>query len=145
MKKKIKYKAKSFESMGGIFIDENGTKRADTSANIYNSMIYSESYKDLKTRQQQLYTICKAQYYGTRKPKHDYKDVKELQDDTMFYLNLNTVVQTGLYTKNMRKKFYDDMKVLCEHGFIRQVIKGGGNGKNKSVYQFVDDWQTWKK
>lgn len=92
-RKKHKYTAKAFESKGNTFIDDNGTKRADTSANIYESMLLSKAYKDLKTRQQQLYTICKAQYYGKRKPGNDFKDIEQLQDATMFYLNLDAVTR----------------------------------------------------
>ena len=142
-RKRKKYVPKSFESVGATFIDDNGTKRVDTSANIYDSMMLSKAYRDLKTRQQQLYTICKAQYYGKRKPKQDYADIEQFQDDTCFYLNLGNVVRYGLYTQNMRKEFYGDMKALQEHGFIIQISKGGGNGKTKSIYQFVSDWRTW--
>ena len=137
-----KYKAKPFESKGTKFIDNNGTSRADTSANIYESMLLSRAYQDLKTRQQQLYTICKAQYYGKRKPSKDYPDMEHLQGDDMFYLNLAAVVQYGLYTKNMRKEFYNDMKALEQHGFIKKVSQGGYSNR-KSIYQFTADWQTW--
>lgn len=143
--RKPKYIPKGFESKGLKYVDCNGTTRTDTSANIYESMLLSEPYKDLKTRQQQLYTLCKAQYYGKRKPGKDNEETGLFQGAEYFYLNLDSVVKYGLYTRNMRKEFYGDMKALEEHGFIKQVSKGGGNGKTKSVYVFTDKWQTWVK
>ena len=145
--KRPPYKPKCFESKGLKYKDTNGTVRADTSANIYESMLLSASYKDLTIRQKQLYTYCKAQYYGKRKPGNDatYKEVGAYQGTEYFYLNLDTVVKYGLYTRNMRSKFYADMKALEQHGFIKQVLKGGGNGHTKSIYKYVDEWQTWTK
>lgn len=137
------YKPKAFESKGEKYIDINGTLKADTSANIYESMLTSKAYIDLKTRQKMLYVICKAQYYGKRKPGKDFTDLEQLQRDDIFYLNLAAVVRYGIYTPNMRKEFYNDMKALQEHGFIKLIAKGGGNGKTKSIYQFSSDWNTW--
>ena len=142
-----KYVPKSFESRGEKYIDNmSGQKVSDTSANIYESMLTSDAYKDLSTRQKQLYTCCKAQYYGKRKPKKDYEETGLFQEETYFYLNHAVVVEKyGLYSKNMNKEFYSDMKILEEHGFIRNSARGGGNGKKKSVYQYIDAWQDWRK
>lgn len=142
-RKRNHYKPKAFESKGEKFIDDNGTIRADTSANVYESMLLSKAYIDLKTRQKMLYIYCKAQYYGKRKPSKDYEEMGLFQSADCFYLNLACVVKYGLYTRNMRKEFYGDMKALQEHGFITQLAPGGGNGKAKSVYQFSSDWQKW--
>lgn len=145
--KKPQYKPKCFESKGIKYTDGNGTTRTDTSANIYESMLLSGAYQDLSTRQQQLYTLCKAQYYGKRKPGNEpfYRDNGYYQGNEYFYLNLDSVVKYGLYTRNMRSKFYADMKALEQHGFIKQVLKGGGNGHTKSIYQYSDGWRTWSK
>ena len=49
-----KYIPKRFESKGEKFIDENGKLRADTSANIYESLLLSDSFRDLSDRQKML-------------------------------------------------------------------------------------------
>lgn len=137
-----KYVPKSFESMGAKFIDDLGNDRTDTSAMIWESMLLSPAYKDLKVRQQQLYTLCKAQYYGKRKPRQDYKDIEQLQGDDLFYMNLAAVVRYGLYSRNMRKEFYGDMQALVQHGFLEKVSSGRG-GNRKAIYRFSHAWRTW--
>lgn len=141
MARKFRFKAKSFESMG-TFKDSNGTERKDSSANIYESMLLSDAYRSMKPRQQQLYVLCKAQYFGKKKPRQDFPDLEQVKSDECFYLNYGNIKQYGLYTENMKKEFYDDMKILVEHGFIEVVIKGG-RGKQKSVYKYSDRWQSW--
>lgn len=143
MANKKRYIAKSFEGVGTTFVDENGKKIADTSANIYESMLRSKAFKTLKNRQKVLYLVCKSQYYGKRKPKADYKD-ERVQDDTCFYLNLDLVCQYGLYTRNMRKEFYGDMKELRKRGFIEQVASGRGT-MTKSIYRFASGWKQWEE
>ena len=143
MARRYKFKARPFES-AGTFKDINGTERKDTSANIYESMLLSAAYQDLKPRQQQLYVICKAQYYGKKKPREDYKDIDKFKADDLFYLNWSNVLHYGLYTQTMKKEFYGDMKVLVDHGFIDVYVKGG-RGKQKSIYKYSDKWRSWTK
>ena len=140
-----KPKPKPFESKGEKYLDKAGRARADTSANLYESMLTSEAFMDLKPRQRLLYVYAKAQYYGKRKPKSDFKDVLEVQSDECFYLNIGYVVDTyGLYTTNTRKEFYGDIKVLIEHGFIDDIVNGQST-KSRSIYRFSDRWKNWKK
>ena len=108
MKTRKKYKPKDFESTG---------VSNDTSANIYESMLQSTAWKDLKPRERQLYIYCKAQYYGKRKPAKDFPDIPQVQSEECFYLNLSLVVSYGIYTRNGNKEFYQDMKKLEEHGY----------------------------
>ena len=144
MARRKKWTARPFESQGQRFTDPNtGTIRTDTSANIYESMLLSEAYIDLTTRQKQLYIICKSQFYGHRKPSQDFPEVEQVRGDDCFYLNLGTVTRYGLYTRNMRGKFYSDMKELERHGFIK-TVSSGKSTKSKSVYQFTPDWKYWK-
>lgn len=142
--RKHHYTVRSFEGIGTTFTDDNGKKLADTSANIYESMLRSKAFRSLKNRQKVLYLICKSQYYGKRKPKADYKEDDRVQDDTCFYLNLDLVCQYGLYTKNMRKEFYGDMKELRNKGFIEQVASGRGT-MTKSIYRFASGWKQWEE
>ena len=138
--RKTPYQPKSYESCG--YVKSNGRKRADTSANLYESMLVSPAFLDLSPRQRCLYLACKAQCYGKRKPSKDFPQIDSLKDDTMFYLNWSAVAKYGLYTSTMHATFYRDMKVLCEHGFIRQVSSGKLRHE-KSIYQYSANWQTW--
>lgn len=143
--KRPKYVPKPFESRGLKYEDTTtGAIKPDTSANIYESMLVSNAFKDLSTRQKLLYMYVKAQYYGKRKPSKDNTETGLFQSDEYFYLNLDTVTRKyGLYTRNMRSEFYGDMKALIEHGFITKESQGGGNGKTKNIYRYSDKWQAW--
>ena len=141
--KQKKPKCLPFEG-AGKYIARGNQVKGDTCARIFESMARSDAYKDLKSRQRDLYTHCKLQYYGKRKPKQDYPDIGIFDDET-FYMNFNEVVETyGLYTKSMCKEFYRDMRELAEHGFIRKLSQGGGIAHKKNIYVFIDEWQTWK-
>lgn len=133
--KRRKYKPKGFESTG---------VSNDTSANIFESMLQSPAWRDLKPRERQLYLYCKSQYYGKRKPKQDYPDIEKIQSDECFYMNLGAVVQYGIYTRSGHKEFYADMKTLIEHGFI-ELISNGRATKSKSIYKYSSKWQEWNK
>lgn len=145
MGRKRKWSARAFESQGQRFTDPvTGAIRADTSANIYESMLLSAAFQDLTNRQRLLYVICKAQFFGHRKPSQDFPEVEQVADDVCFYLNLGAATRYGVYTKNMRGKFYADMKELERHGFIK-TISSGKPTKSKSVYMFSPDWKYWNQ
>lgn len=143
MAKKTKYKPRTFESAGEHFTDRRGKLRTDTSCNIYESMLLSAAYQSLNDRQARLYMLCKAQYYGKRKPRDDYKDMGLFQGAEYFYLNWAAVQQYGIYKPSMSANFYRDMQVLQQHGFIKLVSSGKGH-KQKNVYAYSSDWQTWE-
>ena len=141
---------KSFESKGK-FIDQNGTERNDTSAAIFESMLLSEAYLDLTPKQRLLYLYCKAQYFGKRKPKQDFQDLEQI-DNECFYLPWVNMKNYKLYgqkgksekaDKNASKEFYKDMTALVKHGFIKK-IGNGGHGK-KNIFKFISEWQKWSK
>ena len=138
--KKTKYRCKSFESKGEHYINSKGRYVADTSANIYESMLDSPAFKSMNKSQQLLYVYCKAQYYGKRKPSKDHKDLEQEQD--IFYFNWGKALEYGLYTPTSSRNFYRDLKVLVEHGFIKRIYSGQGH-KEKNVYQFASGWQKW--
>ncbi len=140
-KRKAKYIKQPFESMGDKFIYDEKI-HADTSANIFESMLLSDAYTDLLARQQQLYTLCKAQWRGKRKPNKDYPDMNF--SDECFYFNRAQVMKYKLYTEKSASNFYKDMGVLIAHGFIVCKAQGNLNGR-KSIYEFSDKWQTWKQ
>lgn len=141
--RKKKYHPKAFESLGDTYTDATGHKRTDTSANIYESMLTSDAWKDLSFRQRALYTVCKAQYYGKRKPGKDFPELPDVQGDDCFYMNAAAVERYGIYTKNMHREFYGDLKALCVHGLITCVSNGRAN-KSRSIYRFSAAWGTWK-
>ena len=144
MGRRKKWSARPFESAGEKFTDPTtGKLRTDTSANIYESMLLHPAYMTLTNRQKALYIICKAQFYGHRKPGQDFPEVENVQPDTCFYLNLAAVCRYGNYSRNMRREFYGDMRVLEEHGLIKK-ISSGASTKSKSVYRFSADWKEWK-
>lgn len=128
---------------GESYMDASGRLRADTSANIYESMLTSDAFALLTTKQQVLYVFCKAQYYGKRKPEKDFPEVEQMQGADLFYLNWAAVQQYRLYKPSMDKNFYQDMKALCSHGLIEKVASGRGR-RQKSVYRFSDRWKTWQ-
>lgn len=138
-----RYVPRSWESKGETYMDSSGRRRADTSANIYDSMLTSDAFILLTDKQKMLYVCCKAQYYGKRKPERDYPDVEQLHGEDLFYLNWAAVQAYGLYKPSMHPNFYRDMKALCGHGLIEKVSSGAGQRK-KSIYRFSDRWQVWE-
>lgn len=146
MGKKASYKPKAFETAG--IARRNGKDCKDTSANIFESMTFSEAWKDLTDRQRVLYLVCKLQYYGHRKPRVDYPDAENLRGDDLFYLNWHTVSEDGkcyqMYKGKSHSSFYKDMNALIEHGFIDREISGKSH-KQKSIYRYSSRWRTWTK
>lgn len=142
-RRRKKYIPKKWESRGETYMDASGSRKADTSANLYESMLTSDAFVFLTDRQKMLYVCCKAQYYGKRKPERDYPDVEWLQGEELFYLNWAAVQRYGLYKPSMHPNFYRDMKVLCDIGFIEKVASGAGQMR-KSIYRFSDRWQSWE-
>lgn len=141
--RKKKYHPKAFESLGDTYTDATGHKRKDTSANIYESMLTSDAWKDLTMRQRVLYVACKGQYYGKKKPGKDFPDMEQVQSDECFYMNAAAVERYGIYTKNMHREFYGDLKALCEHGFMSCLANGRAT-KSRSIYRFSAAWGAWK-
>lgn len=138
MSKPSKYKPRSYESAGG----KNG--RNDTYAAVYNSMLFHPAFKSLKNRQKVLYLYIKDQYIGHKKPRVDFPDIPDLQGDDLFYFPLTAGVEAGIYTQNMQRELYGDIKALEDHGLIRIVFNGKPT-KQKSIYGYSNKWQTWEE
>lgn len=135
-KKKPTYKPRSFESKGERYINAKGKSAADTSANIYESMLLSPAFTELKPRLKILYVYCKAQYYGKRKPSKD----NDRYDSDTFYFNWGKALDYGLYPKSAASNFYKDMQELEKAGFIKKIFSGKAH-KEKNVYQYSNEWQ----
>lgn len=134
-RRKYHYKPQIFESAG---------VPNDTSANIYESMLTSPAFQHLTKNQRLLYVYMKAQYYGKRKPSQDFPEMSHLQGRDLFYFNRSIAVNKyGLYSDNNRKSFYDDIKAVEQHGFIKTISNGRAT-RRKSIYQFSGDWRNWK-
>lgn len=130
--RKKRYVPKSFESTGAS---------GDVSANLYRSMLESEAFKALTKREKLLYVYCKLQYYGAREPGRDFPNMEQLQGSDMFYFNFALASKKyGLYAAGSRREFYNDMKSLCEHGFIELVVSGKPT-KSRSIYRFSGKWK----
>lgn len=142
MARKKAYEPQLFESRnrGRKFINQRGKEQADTSANIYESMLQSKAFKSLKPRQQVLYLYCKAQYYGKKKPRKDFEKQGVYQSDTYFYFNWQLAIDYELYTEKSWASLYHDMAALEKNGFIEKV-KSGKEHKEKTIYKFSDKWQ----
>ena len=134
--KKPTYKPRTFESKGEHYTTAKGRTAADTSANIYESMLTSPAFKALKPRLKVLYLYCKAQYYGKRKPT---KDNDKYGTDT-FYFNWGKALEYGLYPESAASNFYHDMQELEKAGFIKKLFSGKAH-KEKNVYQYSNEWQ----
>ena len=115
---------------------ESDCSRSDTSANVYDSMLRSAAWIDLKPSAQALYFVCKSQYYAEkRKPI--------ISDRTSFTMNQGKWADTyKLYRKDNSKAFYRDMAALIEHGFI-DCAESGANTRTKSIYRFSSRWHDY--
>ena len=141
-KGKSEYIPKKYESKGSHFVDKNGTKRKETFASIFESMLQSKAFKSLTKNQRLLYVYCKAQILGKRKPKEDYKKLELYQEEECFYLHLQAVIDYGLYKRGGASQFYDDMQALEDKGFIKKLASGQ-NSKSKNIYKLTGDWQEY--
>lgn len=129
MAKRPKYEKRMFESSGSS---------NDVSANIYDSMITSLAYRELTSKQRDLYTHCKLQYYRV-----SAKQRPEFNDQTQFYFNQYLWCDKyKLYAKGSANSFYKDMNALIDKGFIR-CVSSGKAARTKSIYQFSHKWQLY--
>lgn len=149
-KRKREYKKRAWEASGIVpdeYGREHGRKKpmADTSSNIYESMMRSDAFKSLTITQKYLYVVCKAQYMGKTKPGQLYKETPQLQGEEFFFLSWNQVQEYGVYGmgNKTQAKFYRDMKVLQEKGFIKKVSKG--RARQRSVYEYIDEWKHYNE
>ena len=127
-KKKTKYTLKTFESTGTT---------SDVSANIYDSMILSEAYRSLSSKQRDLYTHCKLQLYRVAD-----KNKPDRLDPTQFYFNRYLWKHTYKLYSGGGGGFYKDMEQLIKKGFIR-CLSSGKTARVKSIYQFSDKWRLY--
>ena len=131
--KKRKYKPREFESTG---------VRNDVSANIYRSMFFSPAFLDMSKNQRLLYVCMKGEFYSTRKPGMDHPDIFELQGDSAFYFNMSLAEKYGLYSRNNNRQFYNDIKAVESHGFIKTISSGKAT-HTRTIYKFSDAWKKW--
>ncbi len=133
--RKSRYIPKRFESAG---------TNKDTSANIYESMLLSDAWKDLTDKARYVYLCCKAQYYGKRKPAKDFPEMEQFQSEMCFYFSKKDFVKYAICTQGNEGRTYKHIDSLIQHGFI-ECISNGQAHKKKSIYKFSHKWQTWKK
>lgn len=132
---KQKYKPRNFESAIGT---------GDKSANLYQSMLTSEVFTSLKTRQKVLYVYIKLQLYrSVSKPQDDFEDDSRLKGNEIFYFNFGLAQRYGLYSKTGNHEFYSDMKTLCEKGFI-ECLASGRSTRSRSIYKLSSKWKFQK-
>lgn len=137
MAAKKKFKPKTFESTG---------KSNDVSANIYQSMIFSDAWNDLTKNQRLLYLYCKSCYYGQKDPykKSLFKEMgmaipKDIQP--FFSLTEGSIKNYWKLYTNVNS-FYSDRDALILHGFIR-VVADGHTVRKANIYQFSNKWQVF--
>lgn len=138
-KKNRQYNPKPFEAVsktqGSRFKTEQGEDMSDTFMRLYESMLLSPAYQALSYREKQLYTYCKAQYYGKRKPKLDAD-----KEDELFYFSRKDAVRYGWCKQNDTGKLYEGMKILERFGFIEKVVSGKASHQ-KNIYRYSNRWQ----
>lgn len=140
---KKKYQAHPFESAGGYRSRNSDKLKDDVSANLYESMLRSQAYMDLTDKQKVLYSYCKLQFFGKRKPQRDFPEVEQFKGEDRFYMNVSLAIEEyGLYPKGSSSNFYRDMAALIEHGFIDRVSSGQSH-RQKTVYAYSDRWKKW--
>ena len=145
--KKRPYIRKAFESAKPGEKSESG---ADTSANIYRSMLLSDVWKSLTPRQVRLYLICKSEYYGKSKddlrPFKEYFDSHHISDQERlrhFTMNWGKVRKDGLFGMySNHNHFIDDMNVLISKGFVDCIIPGADT-RQKNLYRLSDRWTRY--
>ena len=148
MARKKSYVPKKFEAMSFgdpelRYSDRFGNRRKDSFCMVFDSLLQSPAYIDLKPVQKNLYLLCASRLYGHRKPGSDHEE-EELQGSDKFYLNWKEVHGAfGMYSDNNHSRFYKDMQALEEHGFIKKISSGKYHHA-KSVYQYDFRWQVWE-
>lgn len=118
--------------------------RGDSFAAIYKSMMDSEAWRDITKNQIVLYVYMRIYGVNNRRPKKDYPEREDLQNDITFYFNMGLAEKVGLYKRGNSGSFYSDIKALEEHGFIKTISNGKIN-QTKSIYSFSDEWRRWNK
>lgn len=131
-RKREKYIPKSFESTG---------TSNDTSANIYMSMLMSDSWNNLTKNQQILYVYCKAQYYAEKKkPKPIVVQLSEDELKLCFTMNKSKWCKLyHIYKNGNQNSFIKDMKALVDKGFV-ELVENGKTSRTKSIYKFSNRW-----
>lgn len=131
-KKRTKYIPKSFESIGNA---------SDTSANIYMSMLLSDSWNRLTKNQQILYVYCKAQYYAEKKkPKPQILILSEEEKLLCFTMNKGKWCELyRIYANGGQERFKKDMQALIDNGFI-ELVENGKTNRTKNIYKFSSKW-----
>lgn len=109
-------------------------------------LMNSKAWRALKSRQKILYLVCRAQVnpglMNENAPWQDYPDREEYKDANVFYMTIRAAAKYGIYFKKSydKKGFYDDLKKLCELGFIEKLSAGGFVSRKKSVYRLSGKW-----
>ena len=132
-RKHKRYAPQAYESAKGT---------GDTCAQIYESMLTHPAFLGLTYRQRFLYTACKAQLYGKRKPRNTegYREIPELCRDEAFFFGADDAEKYGLSTESNHRDFYRDMKALINAGFIDKLVEGS-RGRWRAVYRLSSRWQ----
>ena len=96
---------------------------------ISNDMLKSKAWKQLSLRQQGLYLYLKSKFTK-------YKN----QDTNVDDISIPKSEASTLYGD--LKTFRNDIDVLIDTGFIRQ-IKSGWNTRTANIYGFSDKWKLY--
>ncbi len=129
-------------------IKRGGKLMADTYARITDSLLLSEAFKDLRPHVQMLYIFMRQQEYGRRKPNRDCNEESEywevVRSEQCFYFPWYTAKLYSDRYKGNSSRFYNDIKILIEHGFIEKILSGKTT-REKNIYKYSDKWQSWEK
>lgn len=71
-------------------------------------------------------------------PREDFPGYGPYAPDSVFYMSRSIAVKEELYDRDNRR-YYDDMKALERHGFIKRISRGGIG--HASIYKVLPDWE----
>ena len=135
MAKKNKYVPKTFESTIR-YTTENGKSKTDTYATIFHSMIISDAYHSLTSRQKDVYTCMKDLYYSVPEKLHPFGRSEYFYFNKHLWKDVYKVHTNG-------ERLRADIDALIEKGFIEEV-ENNKNLRQKNIYKYSDKWRTYK-
>lgn len=112
-----------------------------------NSVQNSRAHRSLTANQRDLLYLCwrlgnpKNRSKNAPRPCKDFPSIDAYKHENVFYMCINTAIAEGIYAPTNRK-YYSDMKILEQHGFIKRLSKG--NIGSMSIYKLSADWQKYQ-
>lgn len=131
-----------YESAGKR-VNNKGYYVNDSYARIAVSLLESEAFQSLSSRQKLLLINMRAQRYGSRPPDKDFKEDDPhwdtVHDRNAFYYPFSLAAKRMPEYRNNSSRFFHDIDDLVGKGFIDIAIHGH-NTRSKNVYKYSSRW-----